>query len=340
MNVRNYGGAGADALEDLDFTSMISSYIDAPRFIRRQWWADEIIGQLADADCTFVVLTADEGAGKTGLMAQLASDYPHWLRYFLRRDQQQPLADSSARAVLLRIGFQLATVKPELFPDESAEVSVEQRVSVVSASGQVIGVEADRLVGSPFQRRAIEVRQDVGLAEGPVVGVHIREWVTELQLVPISDLAAMALLDPLKRASAQDREQIVVVLDALDEAAEVPGGESILDWLGAAPALPPNLRVIVTSRPNSRVDAFVEKQGDRVRQLIFDPADMRVRAELRAYAADLTVVEPVRPALRKGRPDTGRFHPRGPQQGRRQYRLPRCPRQGHRSGGEPGREPG
>ena len=298
--MRDYGGSGPGAdTDDLYFARMIRSYVDTPRFVRRQWWADEIIRQLADPGCTYVVLTAEPGAGKTGLIAQLASDHPRWPRYFLRRDQQQPLADGTAHAVLERIGFQLVAIKPELFLGEPVEVSVDQRIDAVSRDGRVVGAEVDRMVASPFKRAALKIRQDVGLAEGEVVGLRIREWVTELQLLPVPDVAAMALITPLLRAQdAGDREQIVVVLDALDEVAQIPGGQSILDWLADAPALPANLRVVVTARPSSAVETFVDRQGDRVRMLRFDPADVRVQEELRRYADGLAEAEPVRSMLR------------------------------------------
>ena len=105
------GDPGPGSLSDLNFDDLIRSYVDVPRFVRREWWAGEITAALSDPGCTYLLLTAEPGAGKTALIAQLAQDNQHWPRYFLRRDQQQPLGDSSARAVLLRLGMQLATAR-------------------------------------------------------------------------------------------------------------------------------------------------------------------------------------------------------------------------------------
>jgi WD40 repeat protein len=303
--VRGDPGVDAGALRDLNFDSLISSYVDMPRFVRREWWAGEITAGLSDPGCTFLLLTAEQGAGKTALMAQLARDNPHWQRYFLRRDQQQPLADTSARAVFLRLGFQLATARPELFPPPG-EIVVEQRIGTVSSSGRVTGIEVQKLLASPFRKVAFEAHQQITKAKGQVVGVHIGQWVADVEFVPISDLAAMALLDPLTLMLAeqddedeQDDEEVIVLLDAMDEAAGGSSEETILDWLAAAPDLPGNLKIVVTSRPNPQVDAFAARQCDRVRRLTFDPGDARVQGELRGYARNLAAAGPTRTALVK-----------------------------------------
>ena len=297
--MRGDRGVDTGALRDLNFDGLIRSYVDVPRFVRREWWAGEITAGLSDPGCTFLLLTAEQGAGKTALMAQLAQDNPRWPRYFLRRDQQQPLADSSARAVFLRLGFQLATARPELFPPPG-EIVVEQRIGTVNNNGRVTGIEVEKLLASPFREVAFEVRQQITKAMGQVVGAHIGEWVADVEFVPISDLAAMALLDPLTLALAkQGSEGVTVLLDAMDEAAEGSGQETILEWLRAAPDLPGNLKVVVTSRPNPQVDAFAARQRDRVRQITFDPDDARVQEDLRGYARNLAAAGPTRTALVK-----------------------------------------
>ena len=300
------GDPGADLLSDLNFDDLIRSYVDAPRFVRREWWAGEITAELSDPGCTYLLLTAEPGAGKTALIAQLARDYRHWPRYFLRRDQQHPLGDSSARAVLLRLGMQLATVRPDLFPAPGG-IDVEQRIGTVHDSGRVVGIEVDKLVASPFRQVALEVRQQIRGVEGQVVGVHIGQWVADVELAPISALASMALVEPTEASARQGGEQVVVLLDAMDEATEGPGEETILDWLSAAPDLPGNLKIVVTSRRNRQVDAFADRQRDRVRQLTFDPGDVRVQEDLHRYARNLAAAAPMRTALVKAGQTTDGF---------------------------------
>jgi len=114
---------------------------------------------MAEPDCRFVLLTAEPGAGKTAFMAQLAGDHPAWLRYFIRRDQRTPLGDVGVRSFLLRIGYQLAALHPDLFTQKRVQLSVEQHVGEVEAKGEVVGAEVKRILASPFFQKALEIRQ-------------------------------------------------------------------------------------------------------------------------------------------------------------------------------------
>ena len=101
----------------LFFDAFVRGYVEQNprRFVRRDWLAEELDGKLHEPGKRFVLLTAEPGAGKSAFMAQLARDHPDWLRYFIRRDQREVLADVSARSLLLRVGYQLAAFHPELF---------------------------------------------------------------------------------------------------------------------------------------------------------------------------------------------------------------------------------
>lgn len=287
-------------MEDLFFLSTIRNYITSPRFIRRQWLADEVTEQMAKPGCHFVLLTAEPGAGKSGLLAQLADDHRDWPRYLIRRDQRQPLADASARAFLLRIGFQLAAAHPELFRPDQVRISVQQHIGELQEGGSAIAAAVDRIVSSPFYQTILEIGQQVERARGSVVGIHVGEWISDPRVIPISDLEGMALLDPL---AALQREQpstrITVLIDALDEVTGTDSehGETVLDWLSAAGELPPNLRIIVTSRPNPQVRAFAEKQRDHVQEVQIRAGDKRVDRDLRSYTQSLLVLSPVTRAL-------------------------------------------
>src|SRR5687768_17287198 len=84
----------------LFFEDVLALYLKNPRFVPRPWLASEVVSHLADASTPLVLLTAEPGFGKTAFMAQLAEDHPKWLRYFLRRDQREVLADVGARSFL------------------------------------------------------------------------------------------------------------------------------------------------------------------------------------------------------------------------------------------------
>jgi tetratricopeptide (TPR) repeat protein len=298
------GRAGRASVEDLFFLSAIRRYVRPPRFIRRQWLAAEVTERMARPGCRFVLLTAEPGAGKSGLLAQLAEDHPDWPRYLIRRDQRQPLADASARAFLLRIGFQLATAHPGLFNTDQVRIAVQQHIGELAEGGKAVAAEVDRIVSSPFYQAVIEIRQQVERAHGSVVGVHVGEWISDPRVISISDLQGMALLDPL---AALQREQpsalVVVLIDALDEVTGIGNqyGDTVLDWLSAAGELPSNLRIIATSRPNPQVRAFAEKQRDHVEVLEIKADDERVGRDLRAYAQNLLALGPVTQGLAEAR---------------------------------------
>src|SRR4029450_2785569 len=116
---------------DLFFSALVRGDVeDNPRFLRREWLGKELDRKLREAGCRFALLTAEPGAGKSVFMAQLAHDHADWLRYFIRHDQRSVLADVSDKSLLLRIGYQLAALRPELF-------SPEQRLSVVQRIDEV-----------------------------------------------------------------------------------------------------------------------------------------------------------------------------------------------------------
>jgi hypothetical protein len=64
--------------DDLLFKALIEGYVTSPRFIRRDWLAQEVEKKLHEPGCRFVLLTAEPGAGKSAFMAQLAHDHPKW----------------------------------------------------------------------------------------------------------------------------------------------------------------------------------------------------------------------------------------------------------------------
>ena len=110
------------------FRSVVRCHLDQPRFLRRDWLADEVSKAVGDPECRFVLIVGEPGSGKSTFIAQSASDDPTAPVYFIRHDQRTPLGDVGARSFLLQIGYQLAAVHPELFNPEQIEIVVRQRV--------------------------------------------------------------------------------------------------------------------------------------------------------------------------------------------------------------------
>lgn len=274
-------------------------YVGVPRFIRRDWLAAEIADRLDDPSIRVVLLTGEPGSGKSSLVAQLAADHPRWPVYFLRRDQRAALEDASAKSFLLRIGLQLAAARPELFSTEQVRLVVEQRVGEIEQGGSAVAAEVRRILASPFHLAVIQIQQTVvGHAHGEAVGLRVGELVSDPRLLGVEDLAAMALVNPAQAlARLHPDERIDVLIDALDERPEGPGEMTLLEWL-ARVTLPPNVRVIATSRPDEpRLAALADQHGPALARVSIHSEDPRVQADLRQYAGQLVDAPPIRRAL-------------------------------------------
>lgn len=274
---------------ELFYDELIRAYVGSRRFIPRHWLAARVEQALKQPHCRFVLVTAEPGAGKSAFMAWLAERHPHWPRYFIRRDQTAPLEDPGRRSFLRRIGYQLAAVHPALFRREAIVVQVQQRIGVVAAGGEAVGVEIDRILTSPFYQTAIQIRQDVERVGGRVAGLRVREIVADPGQLPIETLQNMALFDPLRVLGCDSAQAPVVVLvDALDELKFRAPGETLLNWLETCPAPPQNLRFVLTSRPDSDLLArFRGSQAAGIVEIRDFQEDPHVSADLEGFARQL-----------------------------------------------------
>lgn len=288
--------------DDLFFDLLVRGYVeDNRRFVRRDWLAQRLDTKLAEPAKRFVLLTAEPGAGKSVFMAQLAHDHPEWLRYFIRRDQREVLADVSGKSLLLRIGYQLAVRHPELFGLEAIRLSVGQKIGEVGEQGVVVGAEVDRLIASPFYQKVLEIEQQVRRAKGEVIGLRVKELVIDARLLSVDDLLEIALIAPaLALERAEPDKRIVILIDALDEIRYQPTTENILVWLTNCPALPENIRFVLSSRPpDGALKLFCRKQADRLSELAIDENDAYVKQDVETFVAKLTAEEALERTLQK-----------------------------------------
>lgn len=271
---------------DLFFNSLIQGYVEQnTRFVRRDWLAKQLDQKLAEPGKHFVLLAAAPGAGKSTFMAQLAHDHPDWLRYFIRRDQREVLADVSRKSFLLRIGYQLAARHPELFSHEQIRISVSQRIGQVMDDGEVLGAEVRRLIASPFYQKILEIQQHVQMTSGQVIGLRIDELVVDPQLISEEDLFHLAIINParvLERIAPGNR--VVVLIDALDEIRYHQTTENVLTWLTHCQELPDSIRFVLAARPpDETLKVFITKQSSRLCQLTIAEDDPVVHAEIEQY---------------------------------------------------------
>ena len=288
---------------DLFFDALVEGYVDHERFLRRDWLADEVALRLEQPDCRFLLLTAEPGAGKSTFIAQLARDH-HWPAYFIRRDQRTPLGDVGGHSFLLHLGYQLAALYPELFTPEHVRIIVEQRIGSVEKEGEAIGAEADRILASPFYQRVVQVRQEVERNQGRVTGLRVGEWVVDPRLLPLQDLQFMALFDPAEVLLKRDpAARLVILVDALDELRYHGGQHTLLSWLTHAPALPDNVRLVLTAcppAPGGSIDLFCRKQAPFLDRLELDLGDDNMLRDVQIYVSNLVERKEVAAALKKG----------------------------------------
>lgn len=295
---------------DLLFHEIVDSYTNLPRFIKRGWLEDEVLSKLRDPQCRFVLVVGSPGAGKSAFVSQLLKEHTDWLAYFLRRDQRTPFHSVSASAFLMHIGFQLAALYPQLFSREQIEVVVSQRIGKLK--GELVAVEVERIISSPFHKTVVNIQQQVKCGKGKVTGLRVGEWTMNPWLVEEDDLLNMALLDPARALRSEDPEKkITIVIDALDELRYHPGRHTLLHWLINCPYLPSNIQFVLTSRPpEGALKTFVEKQQAYLRHIAIEESDHRVQKDLDSYIDKILENERVSSILRDAEHDIDRFRAR------------------------------
>ena len=271
------------------FDELINGYTADPQFIRRGRLEQLVLDAVSDQEHRIVLITAEPGAGKSGLLASLARQHPDWLRYFLRRDSASKAAGGSdATSLLLSIGHQLAAARPAAFDWQGIEISAVQHVGTVAAGGTVTGVRIEDLRASPFVITAIRARQEAGTVAGNLTSVAIGTATLEPRLLVPSQLQHLALILPATVLAEHDpTARIVVLIDALDEAPPAGQPGSIVDWLKELPELPPNVRIVATSRPTTDLDGLRLRQAATLRQLVIDSGSPGVRGDLMTYGRNL-----------------------------------------------------
>jgi hypothetical protein len=255
-------------------------------FIERHWLQESIESALDAESCRFLLVTGEPGAGKTSLASGLARAHPDWPRYFASQADGGVHAPGDVTSFLMSIGHQLARQRPDAFDVTRLEVVVQQRIDDVGPGGSVTGIRISDLTVSPFHRTAVlEVEQRAGRVSGSVTGVEIGNAHLEPRLLEPANLAHLALIAPAEVLLEQDpAARIVILFDALDDAIRAGVGYELLDWLSSGGALPANVRMVITSRPNSALGLLRTGRADTLTEIRVDPADRRVGADLVEYA--------------------------------------------------------
>lgn len=283
----------------LQSSALIGRYLAEP-FIRREWLAERVEKHFEEPDCRQVLITAEPGMGKSALMAWLSSRHAVTPRYFIRLDSLSPYSSGDAVDLLLAIGHQLALQCPDAFDQSGITIDVSQRIGRVDGAGEVTGVRVEKLLANPFVPQGIKVAQELRTVAGEVTGVEVQELVASERLRDPQYLQQLALIDPARLLSAiRPEARILVLVDALDELRHRAAfsGWTAVDWLAECPALPENVRIVATSRPDEELlRCYLDRQRPYLRRMSIDPSSPDVRHDLAVYAARIAGEDDLRRA--------------------------------------------
>ena len=209
----------------LDFSSYITERTQD--FTGREWVFAEIDHWLADPNGpTFFIITGEPGIGKTAIAGRLS--------------QIRDIAASH-----FCIARQADTIDPVLFAR-----SISQQLC------RIDGFAARILNDSNIDLKS---SQKIQTNYGTAIGIKIEKLILNAKSPAIA--FTHSVTQPLKElyASGYD-QQIIILIDALDEAAQHKGYETIVDLLANAGDLPHKVRFVLTSRPEGEVTRNLEQR--------------------------------------------------------------------------------
>ncbi|MFC1878759.1 hypothetical protein ACFLZW_02485 [Chloroflexota bacterium] len=218
-------------------------------FIGREWVFAEIDQWLGNPDTPrFFIITGEPGIGKSAIAARLTQTHDLAAYHFCIARQSDAIDPRNFTRLISR---QLSTIDgfaKSILEDQG--VQVEVNISVVENYGGIIGVQIENLIAEA--------------KSGTVAFNH-------------------TVIDPLKRLyKGGFDQQLVFLIDALDEAIQHKGPETIVDLLANAQGLPRQVRWVLTSRPDDVV--FRDFEHLQTPFLMLDAGRAENLKDIQAYA--------------------------------------------------------
>jgi len=215
-------------------------------FTGRTWLLPRVIEWLEQTEERIFILTGEPGTGKSMIVAWLAGAGP------LPEDAGARGQLEQIRS-LVKAAYFCVAASGSVSPTNFAENVANQLTYNVSGF-------SDALAASLEDRVQISTVQQIGKMENgsSVTGVHIEQ----LDLGELGEESSFerALHRPLRKLCANGyNKPILLLVDALDEAATYTGAIDLVRLLVKLSDLPQNIRVLVTTRPDPRVLKFYNK---------------------------------------------------------------------------------
>lgn len=234
-------------LAPFDFSDFIAERTHD--FTGREWVFDEIERWLDNPEGpTFFVITGEPGIGKSAIAARLTQ------------------ACDNLAAYHFCIARDATTIDPTLF---ARSLSLQ----LCRIDGFALGILEENKID-------LRVVQNIQANYGSAIGARIGN----LTVNAPSGAAAFthAVIQPLKALFTHGYdEKVILLVDALDEAVQHTGSETIVDLLANAGALPSQVRLVLTSRPEGSVlRQFDERQIPHLRLDAGRPENL---ADIRRY---------------------------------------------------------
>ena len=231
---------------------------------------------------------------RPGVLAALARDHLNWPRYFIRRAAGRETSyqhEGGLASFLTVVGLQLAARRRDLFPP-AQEVTGEARVDVIEPGTELAGIVVPRVIISPFTDLNVVFRLRARRASGEITTVTVGEIVEAAYADPQA-LEKPALTDPVLSLARQDPGgRIVILLDGIDELRLRDPTADVLTWLTGHTQFPENVRFVVASRPDERLDPLISNDRADVKRVILED-----RGDARRFAELIADSEPVSAAL-------------------------------------------